>query len=778
MAGNALAFTISLVDKMSAPAKAMSASLGALETQLKSAIDLAKQLSELGVKMPKVPSLPGGPSERAPKGKMFGPSRKDFEAQQRLAVREADRAAKMAAAAEVRAAKSAAAEQEKLAQAPWKGAEQALKPIQLAKGELEQLKQQLRDDKLAVTNLSASLGQLKAATVPNVAAIQAAEKELQRYKNSLGETQAKLVASGNAFRFGSEGTNRLTTTLRELAEAAGAGGAVGRLSDLRSRVTGVAGPLEELGAVGPKAAAGIGALVVAALAGAAAAYKLGAALAGLVKSGAEMAIQASEARGDTLDMLEVFLGTRDVAEATYDKLLGIGKISAASQEAIQSSAQQLSAAGVKTSDRLVAGVKAIAQVESVLKGGGSKIQNILERASQTDVFTLDARRLKDTGLELSEFYATLAKRTGKGVKEVEAQLKAGKVKAAEGIDALAETIDKKFGKLALGQAMDFEVQMQRLRDNIKNLFAKVDTGPFSNALERIVALFDEANPSGAALRDVLTSAFSGVMKLVEKVEPYVTIFLLGLELAALKVANAFKPLMKQLGMTFGGDQAAKQEAFSEKMIKLANIVGTVADAIVKLAMNKTLIAGLGTAFDLVMIPIKFLGGILLSAAALFAIVGAAIVGTAVVLKQLGDWAIEAGTNFVTGLIEGITGNAGRLVEAVMSMGRGALDAFTGFFDMNSPSRVMMEQGKFISLGVAAGIDQSAPVANDNMRDMLEVPPPRVSEPRAGRTSGECPVVHIDQITITGVQNAEDIRREMPEVMADVMEQAALMVGTR
>ena len=191
---NSLAFTLALVDKMSAPAKAMAMELGGVEEKLKSILDLVTKLGSL--KLPKLQLGEGGagmPRQApAPMGKMFGPSRKDFEAQQRAALKEAEKAAKLQAMlearaakesvkaaeraakeqatlekkaaavaireqqlaekeaeriakqteqAEIKAARSVAREQEQLAKAPWKGAEQALQPIKLMKGELEQLKQ-------------------------------------------------------------------------------------------------------------------------------------------------------------------------------------------------------------------------------------------------------------------------------------------------------------------------------------------------------------------------------------------------------------------------------------------------------------------------------------------------------------------------------------------------------------------------------------------------------------------------------------------------------------
>ncbi len=806
---NSLAFTLALVDKMSAPAKAMATELGGVEEKLKSILELVTKLGSL--KLPKLQLGEGGAgmprSAPAPMGKMFGPSRKDFEMAQRASVKEAERAAKqqssiekkMAAMAireqqlaekeaeritkqteqaEIKAARSVAREQEQLAKAPWKGVEQALQPIKLAKGELEQLKQQLRDDKLAVTNLSASLGQLKNATVPNVAAIQAAEKQLQSYKNSLGDTQAKLVASGHAFRFGSEGTNRLTTTLRELAEKAGV--LPGTLGGLAQKLGGVAGQAEGMiSTLGPGTAvlAGFG---VAAVAAAVATVGLGFAIAGLLKKGASLAIEAAEAKGDTLDMLEAMLGTQEAANATYIQLASLTKTTAASQAQLDSSAQALTAAGVTNRDMLFDAVKSIATVESVIKGAGSKIESIVSKAAQTDKFELNPRKLLGTGIQLSVLYAELAKRTGKGVKEVENLLKKGKIKAADGINALSAVIDKKFGALAKKQAMDFGVQMQRLRDNIGKLFADVDTGPFLDGLSRIVDLFDQANPSGKALRDVLKATFDGLFRAADVVIPYVELGLLGLELIALKLLNAFKPVAKQLGLTFGGDALSKQEAMSKTLLLVADGIGKVAGWLGEIMAKKPAIDGLIQGFSLLLAPVIWVAKMLANVTAALFLLGVAVTAAGAWLLGLGQMAVEAGTNFVAGLINGITGSAGRLVESVKSMGTSALNAFKQTFGIASPSKVMMKMGDYLTLGVAAGIDRSAPVANDNMRDMLSVTPPRASE--GGRASIGASTQFGAGAVVVNIQvsgdNAQQIATDLAPLMADVFEQAALMNGTK
>ncbi len=652
----------------------------------------------------------------------------------------------------------------------------ALAPIKLVNGELEALKQNLRDDKLAVTNLSASLRQLKAAEIPNLAAIAAVNRQLTEKKNSLADVQAKLVASGNAARFGSEGTNRLTTTLRELAEAAGGSGITGladRLRAFRANAGTAASAFEELTGVGGKAALAVGGIGIAAVIAAAGVYKLVSAVAELVFSGASLAIDASESKNDTLDMLEAMLGTQKAAKSVYTQITALTKELAVSQAGVESSASALTAAGVTNEKMLVDAVRSIATVESVLKGGGSKIESIIERAAASGKFQVEARKLVGTGVQLSSLYQELAQRTGKGVKQIEAEMKAGKIKAEDGIAALSAAIDNKFGDLAKKQALDFGAQIQRLKDNFKGLFKDVDTGPFLDELSKLVSIFDTANPSGKALKGVVTSIFDGLFRAAAAAGPYVRIFFLGLELAALKVLTALKPLTKQFKGLFGGDAQDGPKKFSDIMILVAKGVGEFARWVVAVLPE---VRSFVTTLDLATRPFqsmfKGIVGIIVLTGALVAALGIAVTW----IVQLGTKAVEAGSNLVAGLIEGIRNAAGNLYATVKEVAMGALDTFQSFFKMGSPSRLMREQGQFLTAGVALGIKDGAPVANDNMERMLAVPPPRATT-QGGRGGI---VIHADfkpGSVVVQSPDAESVAELLPTAIADAFEQIALTTGT-
>jgi hypothetical protein len=648
-----------------------------------------------------------------------------------------------------------------------------IEPIRLANGELDVLKQRLRDDKLAVTNLTASMRQLQQASVVNIDAFRLLQSQIAEKKNSLASVQAKLVMSGNAARFGSEGTNRLTTTLRELAEAAGGQGITGladRLRGFRDNAGVAAGAFEQLTGVGGKAALAVGGIGLAAIAAAAGVYKLATAVGDLVFAGAKLAIEAAEARGDTLDMLDAMLGSAEAARSVYSQITAMTQGLAVSQAGVQASAQALAAAGIENKDQLVAAVRSIAQVDSVIKGAGGKIQSIIERATASGKFEIQARRLTGTGVQIQKLVEEIARRTGKGAKEVEKQLKAGKIAASVGIDALTAVIDKKFGELAKKQALDFPAQLQRLRDNFTKLFDGVDTGPFLEAFSRLVDLFDSGTSSGAAMKEALTATFDGVFRAITAVEPYAKTFLKGLVIIALQVAIAFKPLIKSIREAFGGDQ----QKGPLDLAKAMSLTGLVLNRLVAwfVAALPEIRAFLVTAEILAHPFIQMAKGVGAVVALLTAFTVAA--GIAIVwMVQLGTKATEAGRNVVVGLINGIKSGASQLVDAVTGIAGDALAAFKKKFGIASPSRVMMDMGGHLSAGLALGIRSGAPAANDNMRDMLAVPPPRLRDSQ--RQSQERASVVFQSgavaIQISG-NNAQQIGAELMPIVADIFEQAA------
>lgn len=556
------------------------------------------------------------------------------------------------------------------------------------------------------------------------------------------------------------------------------------------------------------------------------------AIGGLVVGGAALAIGASEAKNDTLDMLEAMLGSADAAHSALDAIRDITNETSASQKAVESAASSLVAAGVENQSLMLDAVKSIAQIDSVLEGKGGKIQAVFEKAAQSGKFDVKAKQLAGTGVQVQKLYAEIGRRTGVGVKQVEAQMKAGKISAEVGIAALSKVIDDRFGSLAQKQAMDIGPQFQRLKDNFGRLFEDVNTGPFLDAMSKMVSLFDSATPAGSAMKAVITAVFDNIFAAVARVAPYVMAFFKGLIIIGLHVAIAFKPLIKQLRLAFGSESKSGLETFSSAMIQVGKIVGIVASYFVSFIIRLKPLLPILLAIGAVLVAVQLvvwaaIGAFVYLATQAIGLVADALGWVIGIIPKLGDaissaiaWVMnlgaaawEAGGNLVSGLIDGVKNAAGRLYETVKNLALGALKKFKDFFGIASPSKLMAKMGVNLTQGLSVGIGKGAKSssgamvgagarmslgaatgvsdrlmglrhipANDNGRERLAqpTPAPRLAQPNQGRQgSGQSVVVQMaaGAVVIQGVSNAEDLREMFPEMMADWWERVGLSTGT-
>ena len=80
---------------------------------------------------------------------------------------------------------------------------------------------------------------------------------------------------------------------------------------------------------------------------------------------------------------------------------------------------------------------------------------------------------------------------------------------------------------------------------------------------------------------------------------------------------------------------------------------------------------------------------------------------------------QAGGEIVQGLINGISDKIESAVAKVREMASRMKNAVTGFFDINSPSRVMKQIGEWVSEGLAIGIAAKAPLAAKEAAKLAE-----------------------------------------------------------
>ncbi|CRG02793.1 phage minor tail protein [Streptococcus pneumoniae] len=80
---------------------------------------------------------------------------------------------------------------------------------------------------------------------------------------------------------------------------------------------------------------------------------------------------------------------------------------------------------------------------------------------------------------------------------------------------------------------------------------------------------------------------------------------------------------------------------------------------------------------------------------------------------------QIGKDIINGLIDGISSMASAAWDAVGNIAGGIKDAVTGFFDIHSPSRLMIELGGFITEGLGLGMEKNTDMAVNSAVNVSE-----------------------------------------------------------
>lgn len=89
------------------------------------------------------------------------------------------------------------------------------------------------------------------------------------------------------------------------------------------------------------------------------------------------------------------------------------------------------------------------------------------------------------------------------------------------------------------------------------------------------------------------------------------------------------------------------------------------------------------------------------------------------ITSIGGRLRQAGSEIVQGLINGISAKMEAAVAKIREMASRMKNAVTGFFDINSPSRVMKQIGEWVSEGLALGVAAKAPLAAKEAKKLAE-----------------------------------------------------------
>ncbi len=316
------------------------------------------------------------------------------------------------------------------------------------------------------------------------------------------------------------------------------------------------------------------------------------------------------------------------------------------------------------------------------------------------------------GRELEKVLGALAKvEATVGQEGVNKFLK--RIRAGEDYKKILDEINKKhLVDVGERQAAGFAIQLRDLKDDLADLFEDIDIEPFLAGLREVLMLFSDQTATGRALKEMITSIFSGLFKIISAVFPYIKAFIQGMVIGFLKVYIALRPIGRAIAEAFGGSPNAGLIDFFVFLGKAVAYVGVA-------------IAALAIVFGAVWAAMSFVVGLIIGAplaiaAAWFALLaGLSAIWDALVNVFSGSG--QVAYDFVMGLANGIASGASAVVSAAIGVAKGAIDAVKGALGIQSPSKVMMEMGLHTAEGFAGGVDSGSNNAQSSMSSMVAAP---------------------------------------------------------
>ncbi|MCC6557193.1 MAG: hypothetical protein IT372_29935 [Polyangiaceae bacterium] len=626
---------------------------------------------------------------------------------------------------------------------------------------LERLRQKIKEDQTALAEMQAALRRLQGGTAVNIEAFKDLRAQIQAKKASLASAQQAFLQLGGMFGKTTEAAKETGGGLQELlGTAQAAGGPLGSLA-------GRAGQLSSV--LGKAGAAGAALLLAAALV--AVVVGLGVAVVAL----ASFALQAADAARSSRLLLEAAAGSSAAGAALGAAVDAVAGRVALARGQIEEMA--LSLARTRLAGRaLESAFSAVATATAVMgSAAGSKLQGIAEQAARTRRFVLGAFDLDGTGLKLADVAGALAKRLGVSFSAAVAAIQNGQVQVEDGLAALDDAVQAKFGNIAKAQLLSFSFQLQKTRENVGRLFSGVKIDAFLEGLRSVLSLLDQSTASGRALKAIAEGLLNPLFAALARGAPYARAFFQGMIIGALLATVALLRVKKVLSDAFGGESKSSVDG-----IKLAVYAGIAAFALLGGSVL-AFAALMALAFAPLAVLLLGLGAAVLLLLSPLLIVGAAVYGLYLAFQAAYD-AIAGidfagiGTNLLAGLANGIENGAAWAVNAIKRLASSMMGTLKAALGIASPSKVFDLYGRFTTKGFAQGIEGGTPEVEGAMRglvslpaaDVASAPAMTVRSQRGGNTYN---------ITIHGVKDAEQLKSpSFLAQLADALEGAAITGG--
>lgn len=307
--------------------------------------------------------------------------------------------------------------------------------------------------------------------------------------------------------------------------------------------------------------------------------------------------------------------------------------------------------------------------------------------------------------------------------------------------ALEDTATKaaklKWGPDFVKQTLALPNQIARLKANFTGLFSGLKIDALLEGLAEIVKLFDANEASGKAVKVVFESLFQPLTDGLTSIIPKIIGWVLQVEIWFLKAAIAVKPFTNEIL------EAGKFVAFTGALIAgvLAGGLGIVLVNVIAVAQQ---VGFLINAFERVVAYLR-----------------------ATDLSTIGS-------DMITGLANGITGAAGKVLSAMTGAVGGAIDGAKNLLGIHSPSKVFAEIGTQTGAGMAQGVEASTGGVQSALEGMVSTPTAPSATP-SGMARGGASVTG-NTFVFNGVAGVEDAEASFGALLTRLLEGDAAQIG--
>ncbi len=570
---------------------------------------------------------------------------------------------------------------------------------------------------------------------------------------------------------------------------------------------------------------------------------IAAALGGGIASAVKFAVSINQAERSAIasfDALGAASGT--TGQQVKDMLDGLSdKIGIADDvlEPLTKDFMKMGVVGVDALEKLtLAAISANAIVGSDAGAAAfTTLQKKIQLAAETgQKFQLGTKALLQLG-EAGTSVTDIAAKMGMSTKALTDGLAAGTVDAKAFGEAMTDAvIGKGSGPLA-AMGAEWGHISKMFSKSIGDMFKGLDIGPLMSAVKDFFAIFQQASPSGQAMKSGVGGAMQTILDIAAKVVPMVKHLFLDIEIYALKAYIAVKPIVDRLLAMTGASSVvdlvtgafATLGGWLQKAADLVTpLIKRIGDFLASESGMKILSAvfsALWTALKVVGVAIAVVVAVFVGLWAIcvgFGVTMWALIGTVLAFGSsigegiskgiqaakfyiltfitdvlvnfyaLRDKMYEMGGNLLQGLIDGIMSKVDLVKNTISGVAGGILDVFGAKTETHSPSRAFARAGGFLGDGLVVGMEASAPdvygassslggMAVAGASESASAPAAASSDggtsggagAAGGGKAGGC-VIESIVVNIDGA--SKDVQQVGQEVLAGLFEQFALQAG--